>query len=103
MYISDGYVCGGLSQDMIKIIESKPLNDRMILLTFSSGEKRLFDSSVLVGDAFAPLNDPEVFNNISLDHGVVTWMNGEIDCSPEFMYSNSYEYGDFYLGNYKTS
>ena len=36
--------------------------------------------------------DQAIFQKPEIDHGVVTWMNGEIDCSPEFMYDKSYEY-----------
>ena len=56
--------------------------------------KRVFDATVLKGDVFAPLNDPAVFNNFKIVHGVITWMNEEIDCAPEYMYENSYEYLD---------
>jgi hypothetical protein len=27
-----------------------------------------------------------------IEHGVPTWENGEIDCAPEFIYDNSFEY-----------
>ena len=64
----------------------------MLLLTFSSGEKRVFDATVLKGDVFAPLNNPAVFNNFKIVHGVITWMNEEIDCAPEFMYEHSFPY-----------
>jgi hypothetical protein len=52
----------------------------------------LFDATVLNGVAFEPLKDEAVFKAAVVDHGVVTWMDGEIDCAPEFMYKHSYEY-----------
>lgn len=64
----------------------------MMLLTFSTGETRLFDATILTGAAFEPLSHEEIFKNVVLDHGVVTWLDGEIDCAPEFMYANSYSY-----------
>jgi hypothetical protein len=33
-----------------------------------------------------------VFKTAAVDHGVVTWLDGEIDCAPEFLYEHSYEY-----------
>lgn len=41
---------------------------------------------------FEPLKDNEVFRRPTIDHGVVTWLDGQIDCAPEFMYENSYAY-----------
>jgi Protein of unknown function (DUF2442). len=64
----------------------------IMLITFNSGETRLFDATILKGPAFEPLKTPEVFKSAFVEYGVVCWMNGEIDCSPEYMYSNSFEY-----------
>lgn len=64
----------------------------MMLLTFSTGEQRLFDATVLTGPAFEPLKDEKVFKNCQIVDGIVTWMNEEIDCAPEYMYENSYAY-----------
>jgi hypothetical protein len=92
MYISNGYVCGGIPEETLKIREVKVLPDMMLILTFSTGERRLFDASILHGIVFEPLNNPEIFSDAIIEHGVVTWMDGEIDCAPEYMYEHSYEY-----------
>lgn len=92
MFISENYVYGGKIDNDIRISEVKPLKDKMMLLKFVSGEEKLFDATILNGEAFEPLNDEKVFENAKIEHGVVTWLNGELDCSPEFMYNNSYEY-----------
>ena len=55
-------------------------------------EKRVFDATVLKGDVFASLNDPAIFNNFKIVHGVITWMDEDIDCAPEYMYEHSYTY-----------
>lgn len=94
MFELDGYVYGGYPSDTIKITEAKPLDDMIMILTFSSGERRLFDATILEGAVFEDLKNKDNFKNCSLEHGVVTWMNGSIDCAPEFMYKNSYEYSD---------
>lgn len=74
------------------IIDVKPLENQFLLLLFSSGKKKLFDTSLLEGPVFEALKDAEIFNEITLDHGVVTWKNGEIDCAPEYMYMYGYDY-----------
>ena len=75
MYFHNGLVCGGKPEEMIK-----------------NGEERLFDATILSGPVYAELQKEEVFMAPVLDHGVVTWKDGEIDCSPEYMYDHSYEY-----------
>ncbi len=76
----------------IKVTEAKPLRGGMMLVTFSTGEKRLFDTTLLQGSAFAPLADEKIFSNPVLFHGVITWNNGEIDIAPETVYRDSYAY-----------
>ena len=92
MYIKDDVCYAGELQEGIKVVEAIPLRGRMMLVTFSTGEKRLFDTTLLSGSAFAPLEDEEVFSKPSIFHGVITWGNGEIDVAPETVYMNSYEY-----------
>ncbi len=88
----DGIVYGGEPDERMKVSDLKILPDRIMILTFSNGEKRLLDASVLQEGIFERLKDDAVFNSASIEHGVVIWENGTIDCAPEFMYKNSYEY-----------
>ncbi len=92
MYIFNGFVYGEEQPKTVKINSMKILPDQIMLLTFSNGETRLFDADELKGKVFEPLKDSKVFEDAVLDHGVVTWKDGEIDCAPEYMYNNSYEY-----------
>lgn len=92
MYIMNGIVYGGEPVTSIEISSVKALDDMIMLVCFSTGETRLFDATILQGEVFEPLKQEEVFKNPVIDHGVVTWDNGSIDCAPEFMYNNSYEY-----------
>ena len=92
MYILNGIVYGSEPTDSIKILSAKPLNDMIMLLTFNNGETRVFDATVLNGEVFQPLKEVNIFKNPTIEHGIVTWNNGSIDCAPEFMYENSYEY-----------
>ena len=92
MYIQDDICSAGEMQDGIKVTAAKPLRGVMMLVTFSTGEKRLFDTTLLQGSAFAPLADEKIFSNPVLFHGVITWNNGEIDVAPETVYRESYAY-----------
>lgn len=92
MFILNGIVYASEKKEPILIISAKPLDDMMMILTFSTGEKRLFDASILTGSAFAPLTDEKVFKDCAVIDGVVTWQNEDIDCAPEYMYENSYTY-----------
>jgi hypothetical protein len=93
MYIIDGIAYAGDYNKEIKIMSVKPLNNMMMLITFSTGETRLFDATYLLSmPAFKPLEDPAIFSHPLIDYGVVTWNKGEIDIAPETMYRESYPY-----------
>lgn len=94
MYIKNGICYAGEMQKGIKVTEVQPLKGKVMLVTFSTGEKRLFDTTVLEGDAFKPLSNENVINNPVLFHGVITWDNGKIDIAPEAVYQHSYAYSD---------
>lgn len=92
MYIINGICYAGEAGNDIEVKAVKPLEDMMMLITFKSGEVRLFDATILKGPAFDELHDEMVFQNVTIEDGIVTWLNGEIDCAPEYMYENSYAY-----------
>lgn len=92
MYIVNGICYAGELREGIKVTEAKPLRGRMMLVTFSTGEQRLFDTTKLKGAAFEPLADESVFTHPELFHGVITWNDGEIDIAPETVYRESYAY-----------
>lgn len=92
MYLRNGICYAGELRPDLKVIQAKPLRGGMMLVTFSTGEQRLFDTTLLEGPAFAPLADEAVFCSPVLFHGVITWSNGEIDVAPETVYELSYAY-----------
>ena len=94
MYIVNGICYAGNDAKDIKIKEAVPLRGGMLLVTFTNGEKRVFDTTLLKGSAFEPLKNEKVFKNISIFHGVITWNDGEIDIAPETVYADSYAYDD---------
>lgn len=92
MYVKNDICYAGKLEDGIRVTEAKPLRGMMLLVTFSTGEKRLFDATRLEGTAFLPLKDEKVFQDIEIFHGVITWKDGEIDIAPETVYLDSYAY-----------
>ena len=94
MYIMNGIVYGGEPKEPIKVRQVKVLPDKMLLIRFNNGETRLFDATMLEGPAYEPLRDENVFSEPEIDHGVVTWLQGAIDCAPEYMYHHSFEYSE---------
>ena len=92
MYIIDDVCYAGEATPDIKVKEATMLRGGMLLITFSTGEQRLFDTTLLTGSAFEPLKDEKTLADFTIFHGVMTWLNGEIDIAPETMYADSYPY-----------
>ena len=93
MFVVDGIAYAGQPAQDITVTHVKPLADFCMLVTFSTGETRLFDATVLMKSAaFAPLRSTAVFSSPSIDEGVCTWNDGGIDVAPEFMYEHSFAY-----------
>ena len=95
MYVMNGVAYAGTAAQDMRVSAVKALDDMMLLLTFASGERRLYDATQLLQyPAFKPLKDETVFKAASIDHGVVTWMDGDIDIAPETMYVTSFPYDE---------
>ena len=92
MFTLDGIVYASEKPENISILSAKPLDNMMMILTFSTGEQRLFDATILTGPVFEHLKNEDIFKDCKVVDGVVTWLNEDIDCAPEYMYQNSYEY-----------
>lgn len=93
MFVVDGVAYAGRPVQDLSVIQVKPLSDLCMLVTFSTGETRLFDAtSLLRGPAFDTLRDEAVFSNPVVMDGICTWAGGDLDVAPEFMYENSYAY-----------
>ena len=92
MYIVNGICHAGELVPGIKVKEAKPLIGGMMLVTFSTGERRLFDTTLLKGQVYEPLANYEIFSKPVILDGIITWDNGKIDISPETVYQESYPY-----------
>lgn len=74
MFIINGIVYASEISDHTQIVDAKPLEDMMMILTFSTGEQRLFDATVLSGPAFKLLSNEKIFKNCKIVDGIVTCM-----------------------------
>ncbi|MBR6460034.1 MAG: DUF2442 domain-containing protein [Actinomycetaceae bacterium] len=95
MFVVDGVAYAGEPSQGVRVEAVRVLDYMTMLVQFSTGETRLFDASVLLDmPAFKPLENPDVFNNPTIEHGILTWSNGDIDIAPEKLYELSFEYTD---------
>jgi hypothetical protein len=72
-----------------RIVEVVPLADYRLLLTFGSGDRRVFDMRpYLDKGVFAELKTPGLFNTVRVCFDTIEWSNGA-DLCPEVLYSQS--------------
>lgn len=83
MFVSDGYVCASQPTATLRVTDARDVGNLCMLVTFNTGETRLLDATELTGfEAFAPLGNQKTFSSFSVDHGVLQWLDGEIDIPP---------------------
>lgn len=92
MYEENGIIYADEKTEELKVTDVKHVYSGILMIKFSNNETRLFDTTELEGEVFEPLKEINVVCHPTLEHGCVTWLNGEIDCCPEYMYLHSYEY-----------
>lgn len=93
MFIKDDIVYASEPSNDLEVADCRSVGDGVLIVEFSTGETRLFDSTCLLDmPAFAPLADQDVLDGFVIDDGILTWLNGEIDIAPQAIYSRSYEY-----------
>ena len=69
------------------------LDDFHLRVEFNDGSvKDVNCKSLLSLPAFKPLADPAVFKELTIDHGVVTWLDGDIDIAPEWLFDHGTNY-----------
>ncbi len=93
MFVRDGIAYAGQPEAEMCVESARVTGELTMLVTFSTGETRVFDAAYLLAQpVFAPLKSVDVFARFTIDRGVVTWCDGDIDVAPESMYEHSYEY-----------
>ena len=77
--------------EIIDVTDVEVLHDRVVRLTFETGEVRDIDLEPLLwGQAFEELDDDQAFRRIIVDPeaGTIVWPNGA-DISPRTLYERS--------------
>lgn len=93
MFIKNDIAYAGKFEKELKVISIKVVSELCMLVTFSTGEERIFDASELLKyPIYQKLENYEIFKNAYIENGIIVWDNGAIDISPETVYSNSFEY-----------
>lgn len=99
MYEVDDILYAGKPVAMVSVLAVQPLEDYKLLLTFNTGEKRIFDMKPLLDyPVYQPLKNQELFRTALVDWETVSWCNGDIDVAPETLYQNSVENPDAVSG-----
>ncbi len=81
------------NSENLKVISIDIISELCMLVTFSNGEKRIFDLIELVNyPAYQKLKDYDLFKQAYIENGIIVWDNGNIDIAPETIYKNSYVY-----------
>lgn len=77
----------------LSVMQVKILDDLYMLVTFSTGEQRVFDATTLLEmPAFTPLKDPTIFASAAVHRGILTWNHGQLDIGTEALYDRSFPY-----------
>lgn len=72
-----------------KITTVKPLEDYKLLLTYATGEKKLYDMSYwLDKPLFAELRNPDLFRTVQVSGLSISWIHGQ-DLCPDELYEES--------------
>lgn len=72
-----------------KVISVKPLPDYHLLISYATGEQRIFDvKPYIIGDWFGELMDERVFKTVRPCGSTVEWEDGQ-DIAPHELYELS--------------
>ena len=74
---------------MIYPTDVRYLRDYELLITFSNGEKRVYDGhNDITQGVFTQLRNKALFARARIERGTVVW-NDELDIAPEALYAES--------------
>ena len=77
-----------MDTDFLHITAAEHVSDYLLKLTFSNGDVRLFDFSLLYDKGvFTKLKNPDYFSRYTLDGWTVDW-NNEIGFAPEYLHDH---------------
>ena len=93
MYIFNDIAYANDYSEQLKVLKIKVVSELCMLVTFSNGEKRIFDlENLMIYPIYEKLKDFELFKSAYIENGIIVWDNGKIDISPETVYKNSFVY-----------
>ena len=92
MYIKDDICYAGNAEEVTAIAKAKVVAPYMFLVTFDTGEERLFDVQTLTQAIYEPLKDINTCNDFAINYGTLTWLDSSIDIAPETLYNLSIPY-----------
>ena len=79
-------------QSYPKLKDVKALDGYRLLLSFATGEKKVFDfASNLSHPYYQNLKNPMLFKNVKVNDGEVEWITGQDFC-PHTLYDKSADY-----------
>ena len=62
------------TKERIKVVETQPLKDFCLQVSFSNGKTKIYDiKPKLDTEAFSPLKNTELFSSVRVRHGTVFW------------------------------
>ena len=89
MVIRDGICYPDAPARHVKIVGAENVGEHLLRVRFDEGEMRRFDGHTLVGDVFEPLASPIAFADWKLDYETLTWNDGDIDISADYVLNHS--------------
>ena len=89
MVVRDGICYPDAPARHVKIIGAENVGDHLLRVRFDDGDLRLFDGRALVGEVFAPLESAGAFADWKLDYETLTWNDGDIDISADYVLNHS--------------
>ncbi len=93
MYILNGIAYAGEMRQDLAVSAVNVLADGILIVTFSTGEERLFDTTKLLRyPAFASIQDTTVQSSAKIENGILTWDEGRLDYATEALYKESIPY-----------
>lgn len=88
MYVIDGIAYAGEQPKPVRVKAVRPLEDYKVLITFTNGERKIFDFAPLLDmPCYQPLKDRAVFCGVYVELGTLVWNDGDIDIAPETLFS----------------
>ena len=91
MIVKDGicYPDNPAAEPLLSVAGCSVVGNSTLRVRFNSGDVRIVDISPLFEfPALKPLGNPEILRAFSIDHGILNWLDGELDIAPEWLFDH---------------